>query len=323
MAPTLDACSASLERRVLQRRFAKGVRCVAAALLALSAATAATRATLAAAQPATDGKSERPAGSNAAGETGAPALQRAAAAAASDEAAYQQLIDRALAAFRATEYAQARTLFERAHAVQPSARTLRGLGVTAVALGRYVDATRELQAAQIDARRPLTRVEHQEVAQLLEWMRTSLVALRLELSPTHASALIDDHPAAAGELLLVPGEHELRVQAEGYESDLRRLNLKLGQTESLRVQLSPAATKLSPNAAAASARRSAAATDARTKATAPHEEVSIFGRWWFWTGVAAVTIGGAIAALALDGEEQPLYEQGGVGGVHRALSRAP
>lgn len=296
MAPILDASSGSAG--AIQR----------AAWVLLIVCTS----TLAHAQAAPAGMSD-PAGAS-------------ATAAVSDDDAYEQLIDRALAAFRANEYGQARALFEQAHAMQPSARTLRGLGITAVALRRYDEARGELEAALIDPRRPLSRTQQRELTKLLDWMRTSLARLRLELEPAHATALVDGRPAHAGELLLDPGEHELRVQAEGYESEARHLSLRLGQTESLHVQLSPAAAKLSPSAAAATAtatRKASTATSENTQPTGPRDEVSIFDRWWFWTGLAAVAIGGAVAAIALDGEDAPVYEQGGVGGVHRALLRAP
>lgn len=283
------------------------VQCTAALLLALCASTPAH------AQP-------EPAGKSANASAGKPA--KTTSAAESDEDAYEQLIDRALAAFRANEYADARALFEQAHAAQPSARTLRGLGITAVALRRYDEARVELEAALADSRRPLSRTQQRELTQLLDWMRTSLARLRLDLSPASATALVDGRPAHAGELLLDPGEHELRVQAEGYESDSRRVSLRLGQTESLHVRLSPSAAKLSPSAAAAAAPRRASDTTG-TSAKPAASQVSIFDRWWFWTGLAAVAIGGTVAAIALEGEDEPVYERGGVGGVHRALLRSP
>ncbi|HTU59491.1 MAG TPA: hypothetical protein VMF89_13670, partial [Polyangiales bacterium] len=52
----------------------------------------------------------------------------------SPEASYDALVTAGLEAFEADRASEARAAFERAHALQPSARTLRVLGLTAVAL---------------------------------------------------------------------------------------------------------------------------------------------------------------------------------------------
>ena len=51
---------------------------------------------------------------------------------------------------------EAFALFEAAHALQPNARTLRGMGITLYENRRYVEATRQLRAALADKRNPLT-----------------------------------------------------------------------------------------------------------------------------------------------------------------------
>jgi hypothetical protein len=62
-------------------------------------------------------------------------------------AGYRDLVAEATREFSAGNFAEARTLFEQAHAAKPSARTLRGLGLTAYELRRYVQAVSELEAA--------------------------------------------------------------------------------------------------------------------------------------------------------------------------------
>ena len=44
---------------------------------------------------------------------------------------YEAMITDGLAEFQAQRYAEARALFERAHALSPNARTLRGIGMVA------------------------------------------------------------------------------------------------------------------------------------------------------------------------------------------------
>src|SRR5262245_12806154 len=53
---------------------------------------------------------------------------------------YEQLITRALTEFDARNFAEARALFLQAHALRPTARTLRGIGVTEFELRNYVDS---------------------------------------------------------------------------------------------------------------------------------------------------------------------------------------
>lgn len=61
-------------------------------------------------------------------------------AAAWADSPYQRALERALTAHAAGDFTEARTAMEEAHALEPSARTHRGLGVVAHAEGRYVAA---------------------------------------------------------------------------------------------------------------------------------------------------------------------------------------
>src|SRR4051794_41142067 len=81
---------------------------------------------------------------------------------------YHALAARAVAAFDAGHFAEARALFLRAHELWPSARTLRTLGMTAFDLQMYPEALRELQAALADQRRPLDAAQRTQVAELIK-----------------------------------------------------------------------------------------------------------------------------------------------------------
>jgi len=76
-------------------------------------------------------------------------------------------IERALAAYDRGDFVDARRWFEVAHAASPSARTLRGLGITAFALGDFETARIELAASLTHPVRPLSEELRASVEALL------------------------------------------------------------------------------------------------------------------------------------------------------------
>ncbi|HKU45226.1 MAG TPA: hypothetical protein VJR89_44005, partial [Polyangiales bacterium] len=84
-----------------------------------------------------------------------------------DSAEYRATIRAALEQYTSGAFAEARPLFERAHHLQPSARTLRGLGLTSFELGEYPRAIDELEAARIDPRNPLSPDMRRELEAVL------------------------------------------------------------------------------------------------------------------------------------------------------------
>lgn len=233
---------------------------------------------------------------------------------------YEALIDRALAEFAARRYVEARSSFEAAHALQPTARTLRGLGLTAFEQHDYDTAHRELHAAMLSTQRPLTPEQRVEVADLLAWMEANLGTLELSLSPPDAAALVDDQAHGPGRLLLDPGEHRLLVQADGYRSDARTFKLGLERPLVLHIELTRAVESI----AAAPPRVPRAAPPDDVRQGAQRSSSTIFERWWFWTAVGVVAVGGVATALALTLDSEPAdYESGGVGGVVRTLHVRP
>ena len=70
-------------------------------------------------------------------------------------AEYERLVDDAVAEFRRRNFAEARSLFARANALNPNARTLRGLGMTELELGNFIDSSELLRSALDSKVRPL------------------------------------------------------------------------------------------------------------------------------------------------------------------------
>lgn len=224
--------------------------------------------------------------------------QRAArnASASDQDASYDVLIREALSEFNAANYAEARALFERAHALKPNARTLRGLGITAFELKRYVQALHELDAALVETRNPLTAAQHAEVEALKVKARRFVGEVKLEVTPDDASILVDGQPAAGTELVLDLGEHEVSVRADGYRDENLKLVIDGGERVTRRVELQP--VDVSPQNAAATAPRMDRAGLADNAREDRESDGSILGTWWFWT-VAGVVVAGAAVGTAL------------------------
>ena len=226
---------------------------------------------------------------------------------------YETLIDRALAAFEAARYPEARSLFEAAHALQPGARTLRGLGLIAFQQHDYNLARHELSTAMASTLRPLTPVQRVELAELLAWMTSELATLKLELSPLHATAEVDERVRSPGEILLDPGEHELHVRAEGHQPHTQKLTLGIGQTLTLQLKLQPVI------AATGGMRVESPHVLADHAPSAPEASGGVFTRWWFWSGVGAVVVGAVIVGIVIAQSSESAYEPGGINGVVQTL----
>lgn len=102
------------------------------------------------------------------------AAQADPAPSAQVQSEYKEVAGRAIREFEAENFVEARRLFERAHELWPSARTLRTLGMTAFDLKRYPEALSELQAALEDPRRPLVEPQREQVKALLERTREAM-----------------------------------------------------------------------------------------------------------------------------------------------------
>lgn len=79
-----------------------------------------------------------------------------ASSADAQDDAYARAIEQAVTAYNEGDFAAARAHFAEAHALHPSARTLRGLGIADFELARWPDSVEELSAALKDTRSPLS-----------------------------------------------------------------------------------------------------------------------------------------------------------------------
>lgn len=161
-----------------------------------------------------------------------------------DEAAknpeYERAVLQALSAYDAGRWDEARRLFERAHGIDPTARTLRTIGMAAFNQGDYVAALQNLEAALVDPRKPLTVEQRSHVTQLIERANQEVGRFRVRMEPPHARLLVDGKSPSLsreGELVLLPGRHELVASADGYGSASSRLDVQARDRSAVQLHL--------------------------------------------------------------------------------------
>jgi hypothetical protein len=156
---------------------------------------------------------------------------------------YDRVIREAVSEFDASRWAEARALFEQAHELFPSARTLRGLGMCAFELREYDHAIRILSEALTDDRRPLSRRQSTQVQDLITRARAFIGRWRVTLEPPEAILTVDDAPAEpneAGELVLGVGAHTLEATLDGYLVERRRIEVHGGEELEIALIMRPA-----------------------------------------------------------------------------------
>ncbi len=212
------------------------------------------------------------------------------------EGDYRHLVREALTEYAAGNFLEARTLFERAHAMRPSARTLRGLRLTAYELKRYEKAIAELKAALAASEHPLTPDQAAEARASIAKAQRFVGTLVVSAEPATAELSIDGQRVASGEHLLDAGDHTLMAEVPGRASRERRVTVQGGQRLSVVLRLSPAAVA-EPVARPAT-------RDAATPAGSAREDDASgggsIGPWLLIAGGGATAVaGGVLLGLAL------------------------
>lgn len=247
---------------------------------------------------------------------------RASASSTATPESYDTLLDEAVTAFDASDFARARTLFERAYELRPNSRVLRGMGIAALRLERFSEAYRTLTASLKHPVQPLTASQREEVTGLLSWMETSLGRIVLRWTPMEPAAyelLVNGNVLKESAIWLPAGTHRVVVRARGFGAVDRTITLAPEQHEVIELTLQPhepaaVATKPRPKpkpaitpvdaahslpapekAIASKARQ----TDSEQRDSDPGDGGSVLTRWWFWTAVAAVAAGGIATAVLL------------------------
>jgi len=177
-----------------------------------------------------------------------------------ENAAYRSAVKDALAEYDAGHFEEARTLFRRAHGIEPSARTWRGIGMASLELGDYVAAVRALSAALIDTRKPLSPEQLEHARSLLERSQMFVDVYTLTTRPPDVGIVIDGQPVERepdGTVLVGFGNHMIEASKSGYVVRALPFTVRGGEHKQLVVNLErkppeptgTAKSSLSPTAA--------------------------------------------------------------------------
>jgi hypothetical protein len=208
-----------------------------------------------------------------------------------DEAAYRKAIQDGVAEYDARHFEEARSLFRRAHEMNPNARTFRGIGMTAFELRDYVSAVHNLSSALHDQRKPLSPEQHKAVQDLLERSRMFVDVATLTISPWEAHVTVDGHAPhfePDGTLLFGFGPHTLEVSAPGKATRTITFNTRGGEQKEFSITLEAAPT---PAPRASNRAGAELASSAKPVSQVSHNTSAKI--WLLGAGVAALAAGGA------------------------------
>ena len=171
-----------------------------------------------------------------------PATNPAMADFMGEPAGYRELIAEALIEYEAKHFEEARALFQRAHALFPNARTMRGQGMAEFELRNYGNAVQCFESALASPQRQLDGALRAETQQLLERAKRFVARVKLELRPGTATVLVDGtllHASSGSVLLLSVGNHTLEIRAEAHQPVQRVVTVQGGEEQVLEVVLVP------------------------------------------------------------------------------------
>jgi tetratricopeptide (TPR) repeat protein len=221
--------------------------------------------------------------------------------------AYEPLIEEALQAYEAGRYAEARTMFRRAHALNPTSRTSRGIGMCSFNLGDYTDAVYQLEQALIDTRKPLSDEQLAHTRDLISRANARVGRFRLRLTPAEVVLRVDGNPPLileGNELLVEAGQHEIEARAPGYLMAKSALRVDGGDRTTLVFHLSRDEYAVAETMAAARAAPGAGVTSTEPAEARGDAWVRTLGYASLGVGAASLLGFAVTGALALADENK-------------------
>jgi hypothetical protein len=156
-----------------------------------------------------------------------------------DSNEYTNLIQQAVERFRTRDFSGARELFQAAHKLAPSARTLRGVGLSDFESGRYAVAVAELEASLADPRKPLDPQQRIEVQAVIAHARGFVGTLEIQVEPEGANVTIDGISVRGDSFSLDAGDHVIHASAAGYAETEQRIHVVPADLTRVTVSLLP------------------------------------------------------------------------------------
>lgn len=230
-----------------------------------------------------------------------------ARAEAAEPTDYRPLFDAAQAEYGAGHYLAARALFGDAHERLPSARTLRGLGMSELALQNHRSSVDYLERALASEEQALDARLRRETEALLERAYGGVARLMISSEPAEAQLSIDGKPVARNgeKLVLEAGEHRLELSMPGYTRELRTIQVRGREYEIWHVALEPerqGAAEAEPLAPLPSEVARASAPPQRAPEPLLIERPSrqpLYKNAWLWSGVGVALVASAVVLSVL------------------------
>jgi tetratricopeptide (TPR) repeat protein len=196
---------------------------------------------------------------------------------------YKAAVEVAISEFDQGNFAEAKAQFQRAHALSPSARTLRGIGMSDFELRDYVSAIDNLKEALRSHERRLEGPLRQQTLELLQRAESYVGTVHLHVDPPSAVVVLDGFGVRTppdGLMRLGVGEHTIEVRASQHVTERRALKVSGQETIELTVALAPVSST-------------------NPGSLAHDERTPVYKRWWLWTTVGVVAAAGAVTAAIL------------------------
>jgi len=264
----------------------------------------------------------------------------------------------------AFRYADAVAAYGDAYAITHDPALLYNMGRALQALGHYPEALDKLEAFDTDASADL-KARVPRLAQLLAELRQRVTTVTIRTNVAGARILVRNTVVGksplAGPVRLIAGPADIEVEADGYFTGKRSLQLPGGSAvdvgidlfsrdttgvlsvrtsltgaevfvDDKRIGIAPIDTNVPRGTHRVVVRRAdyqpyetsvvVAAGGSKT-ITATLESGSIVTRWWFWGGVGAVVATGIVVTIAAVSERSPDSGTIAPGQLRRSIGSAP
>lgn len=232
-----------------------------------------------------------------------PALAVAQDATHDAQAAFQ----RGIAEMDAHRYPSALEALETSYRLHPSPVALYNMALVHREMGHVQRAIESFERYLAEGAGRVQTDRVTSVRESLQQLRAQLATVTLTNTPATFTTLVDGRELVptAGALVLDPGDHVIVVSSEGRRPWREELHLSAGQRATLAVSLDPERTTPAATPRAAPVVSAPVATaPVATAPVTPHPREdqaspSITSRWWFWTGIGAVVVAGAVAGVVI------------------------
>jgi hypothetical protein len=191
-------------------------------------------------------------------------------------------------------YAEALTAYDEAYAIVPTATLLYNRGRALQFLGRFPEALDAIERFSTEAPAEL-RERVPGLQRLLAELRARIGALVVTSNVTGARVLVNEKQIGvtpfAAPVRVAAGHLSVEVFAEGYFPLRRELDLPGAASRTIDFTLVPRE--------AAPAQVVIVAPERPERPAEAPASTPLYGRWWFWTAIGVVVVGGVVTYVAL------------------------